>query len=914
MNRLFIFILLFAYCVGLNAQNFTLSGQLTEAESGEPLIGATVLAGEKGTVTDLDGKYLFSLEEGKYTITYSYVGYIAQTIEIDLSRDLVQDVELNNVVMKEVLVTADIAIDRKTPVAYSNVPTKRIEEELVSQDLPMILNTTPGVYATQQGGGDGDARVTIRGFSQNNIAVMLDGVPVNDMENGAVFWSNWFGLDMVTQSMQVQRGLGSSKLSIPAVGGTINILTKGIESKKQVRIKQEVGNDDFLRTSIGFNSGRLKNGFGVSGAFSYKEGDGWVDGNFTKGYFYYLKLEKQLGNHLLSLSGFGAPQEHGQRSFKVSMPTIDTSFAKRNGVPSEFLYIENELGLNRGLRYNQHTGIRNGEIFNTRQNQYHKPQITFRHSWQANNDLFISNVAYMSIGRGGGIRQDGDNWGRYRIDSSGVFDIDSVIADNQVINFARTDSISERFLSIQKNEHFWVGLLSTMDYQLGPHWNISGGLDFRYYEGDHYKEIHDLLGGEYVTFNALGGNFRIDPRSTQAIVGDRINYDNTGFVGWGGLFGVLEYEASQWSAFLNLSAAQVSYAAEDYFIPKTVNLADTSFQVAYGDTVLYQDKQYHLDSPEAKDQRVDWINLSTYTVKAGANYRINEQVSLFTNLGYFSKPPRLDNVIDNSRANNPDAFKEREIYENEEIRALEIGGQFRSSKFALNFNSYYTSWVNKPLRSLIFALEDPTDPESERIPLDIPGIDARHMGFEVDFAYKIRRNLTFEGLCSIGDWIWNSEEQAEFTTLVSGVPEVDTFAFDARGVHVGDAAQTQLGGMLRWEPLNRWYIKGRFTYFARHYSDFDPEDLKGPNGGREVYKTPSYTLVDFHSGYYFRIGDFGFNLRASVLNALEELYMSDAEVNNTFTPGIITEDFDAKSTSVHFGQGRRWNISLSINF
>ena len=83
--------------------------------------------------------------------------------------------------------------DRKTPVAFSTIPLKKINEELASQDIPLVLNSTPGVYATQQGGGDGDARITIRGFNQRNVAVMIDGIPVNDMENGWVYWSNWFG-------------------------------------------------------------------------------------------------------------------------------------------------------------------------------------------------------------------------------------------------------------------------------------------------------------------------------------------------------------------------------------------------------------------------------------------------------------------------------------------------------------------------------------------------------------------------------------------------------------------------------------------------------------------------------------------------------------------------------------------------
>src|SRR5690606_37397263 len=112
--------------------------------------------------------------------------------------------------MEEIRVIANISTDRKTPIAITKISSEQIAEELGSRDLPMLLNATPGVYATQTGGGDGDARITVRGFDQRNVGVLIDGVPVNDMENGAVYWSNWFGLDAITNQIQVQRGLGAT--------------------------------------------------------------------------------------------------------------------------------------------------------------------------------------------------------------------------------------------------------------------------------------------------------------------------------------------------------------------------------------------------------------------------------------------------------------------------------------------------------------------------------------------------------------------------------------------------------------------------------------------------------------------------------------------------------------------------------
>ena len=116
-----------------------------------------------------------------------------------------------------------LAKDRQTPVAVSTLTTSEIEERIGNLELPELLNSTPGVFATGGGGAFGDSRITLRGFQQENIAVLINGMPVNDMENGRVYWSNWAGLTDVVSAMQVQRGLGSSPLPISSVGGTITV-------------------------------------------------------------------------------------------------------------------------------------------------------------------------------------------------------------------------------------------------------------------------------------------------------------------------------------------------------------------------------------------------------------------------------------------------------------------------------------------------------------------------------------------------------------------------------------------------------------------------------------------------------------------------------------------------------------------
>ena len=136
------------------AQLCTVTGTVEDALSGEPLIGAYVKSGNAVVATDLDGAFAMALPKGKSSLEVSYIGYsgLSQDVTCTGVETFVR-FRLETLIMKEAVVSADIAISRKTPVAFSNVLPAQIQEELAGRDLPMVLNTTPGVYATQQGGG-----------------------------------------------------------------------------------------------------------------------------------------------------------------------------------------------------------------------------------------------------------------------------------------------------------------------------------------------------------------------------------------------------------------------------------------------------------------------------------------------------------------------------------------------------------------------------------------------------------------------------------------------------------------------------------------------------------------------------------------------------------------------------------------
>ncbi|MGB0892114.1 MAG: carboxypeptidase-like regulatory domain-containing protein, partial [Flavobacteriaceae bacterium] len=175
-------------------------------DTNQPLPGASVVVKgtTNGTSTDFDGKFTLNAASNSGTIVVSFIGFSSKEVAFS-SKGNVGTIQLaeDSSTLDEIVVTAtSFAIDRKTPVAVSTIKASDIELKLGSQEFPEILKSTPGVYATKSGGGFGDGRLNLRGFNSENVAVMINGVPVNDMENGRVYWSNWAGLSDVTSAMQ----------------------------------------------------------------------------------------------------------------------------------------------------------------------------------------------------------------------------------------------------------------------------------------------------------------------------------------------------------------------------------------------------------------------------------------------------------------------------------------------------------------------------------------------------------------------------------------------------------------------------------------------------------------------------------------------------------------------------------------
>ena len=889
------------------AQNtFSIRGRVLDKVTGETLPGATVQVTGNGQNTgggaDAEGGYKISnLPAGSYTVLASFIGYkpLTQVVKIT-TQSVVASFALapDNASLDEVTVVAAQAQERQTPVAFSAVNEVKLRETLSNRDLPLVLNETPGVYATQgAGGGTGDSRINVRGFDQRNVAVLINGVPVNDMENGQVYWSNW-DLGDVTKSLQVQRGLSASKITVPSVGGTINVLTKGFDDKRSVLARVETGSNNYQKYSLMLSSGELKGGWAVTAYGARRTQDGWVDKTFDDAWTYFGTVSKRMGKHTLSLTGMGSPQSHGQRiPFGERIGTYSNEKARELGATPV-------IGGDKGFKYNagwgyldRYTLDANGnkishgqEVVNERVNYFHKPQINLNHFWNVTDRLFISTVLYASKGTGGGSQGAGTS-STLPLDAAGQDNFQRVYDNNFKNVQADGQRLSTQYLANNVNSHRWYGLVSGFDYLLKPSLTLSAGVDARYYYGMHYREIRDLLGGDYAVGLGTAVNRNADA-TARLKVGDKFGFYNDSKTAWLGGYGQLEYKTPLLSAVVSGTISRISYARIDYFRPKQVTVDGKSYDVPYGVAPLVINGKSYTNA-DGHYLENDWVNIYGYSVKAGANYNLTEHDNLFANVGYNSKVPFYQFVFNNTGQKFNDI-------RNEGITSLELGYGINYPSLKVTLNAYYTYWANKSSNSI-------NSNGGVVTYNNVRNVDARHMGIEMSIAQEISRRLQLNAAISLGDWRWAGNgllNQTDENNQPVGTPDTPIYL---KGVHVGDAAQNQFQMSLRYEPVKGVYVRPSFLLFTKYYAGFDPVTLISEANRTDTYRVPTSRNLDLHLGYDFPSRFFSdkvrLGIKGSILNVLNEFYITDVPASTVATNPSLLEGY--------FNRGRTFTVGLS---
>ena len=878
------------------AQNF-IGGKVIDGASGKPLSGANVV--EKGSImgvpTDAEGKFSLEVSSKIGILEVSYLGFVTKQVPYRFLRKNPQiaiTLEPDTHLLPETVVNQqllDVAVERKTPVAVSTVFASDIKAKLGNREFPEILNQTPSVYVTKSGGGYGDARVNIRGFSNENIAVMVNGVPVNDMENGRVYWSNWAGIADVTSLLQVQRGLGASKLAIASIGGTLNIVTRSSNMQQGGVMHSSIGTNLEAKTSVSYNTGQSDRGFSASVLLGHTSGSKYVNGTDFRSYNYYLALGYTPSQkHDFQLMLTGSPQWHNQRISYVSIQE-----ALERGVAGK-----------PDRKFNSDLGYLAGEEYNIYRNVYHKPIFIFNWDWNLSDKTKFNTTAYTSFGRGFGTQMYGSARGRninsFKENITGLYDFDQIVQANQ----ASTPDEGVLVRGARINSHDWYGVLTSLKHNISQRLSLNIGFDGRYYKGYHYAMVNDFLGASSYKDDSNKGNLvsnyvsvtnrnypSYNPFFTNTDpISNTIVYNNIGRVSWLGIFGQLEYTNEYISAFFQGALSSKGYNRTDNFLKEGTLIEGTDISLPI---------------------KTKTETILGYNVKAGINHNI-ENHNIFANIGFYEKQPDFNAVYvgeTNLSFNNT----------NEKILGIELGYGFKLPDFTAKLNVYRTTWRDRYLHKN--NLKD-VDINQTSYYAEISNLNETHQGIELELSYAYSQYAKFVGMFSCGDWYYEGNAEATTFSTTDGKPYILSKAISNRlpllldGVKVGGTAQLTAGIGAVLTPVNRLKFNFDWQYVNSLYADFDVYAFSNREiASKGALKLPSYNLFDATVSYHLPLFKkqsvlFSFN----VYNLLDTYYVSESQTNiHSTSESVLYKGIDVRN-KVYFGFGRTWNFSVKYSF
>ena len=781
----------------------------------------------------------------------------------------------------------DLAEDRVTPVAVSTVTGEEIQKKIGTQDITMTLANTPSIYVAGQSGAFGDTRISVRGFGQDNTAFMLNGQPINGMEDGKMYWSNWSGMNDIANVVQIQRGLGASKLAISSVGGTVNFVMRSTSKSQGGFAYAGFANDNYLKTTFSYDTGENANGWSTSFLLTHWQGDGYAEGTFGQGQTYFFSLGYKMNEkHNFNFLMTGAPQWHDQ-NFTKSISS----------------YLEN------GRKYNNNYGYYGDRYLTERRNFYHKPVFNLNWDYTIDDKSSLSTVLYASTGNGGGT---GGRGNRVRT-ADGYIDYDAIYAQNAAVPngagvyFGDNDNYITR---ASMNMHNWFGLVSNYETELSDNLSLNVGVDLRTYYGEHFRIVENFHGlsswqenirlrdqnnnhqsyGSFGTYKyvisttSMGAN-PWDATFTNFDEDQKIAYSNDERISYGGLFTQLEYVNDDFSAFFQGSVSQTMYQRWDHYQYADQSLIDGTSSQWTGEAL-----------PEGITDGVESESADNfgYNAKAGVGFGVGENGKAYVNAGYYSRAPYFDNIYLNyTNQINPNTS-------NETIIGFEAGYVYEVPNFSARVDLYRTSWADRVTSSFYVDNDVQYFNVSE-------GVSQLHQGIELSFSAKPQEDVpyTLKGFLSVGDWIYEGDAISRVVDEDQNV--ISTETVDVDGGKVGDAAQFSAGLGLDVDLAERLSFDTDVRFYDELYANV--------GAVKENLELPNYHIFDMGLSYKMLLDSGSLNVRLNVNNVFDNVYISElrSAIAAGEGSGVLYDGIDTDNQG-YFGLGRTWNVGLRYTF
>lgn len=626
-----------------------------------------------------------------------------------------------------------------------------------------------GISGLLSASGDVFARTTdynlnvgyfrIRGYDSENVAIQLNGIPMNDLENGWASYSTWGGLNQATRVKETTYGLAAGDFGFGALGGAVNIDTRASEQRKQIKVSYVTTNRQNYnhRLMVSGATGMQSNGWGYTVAASRRwANDGFRPGVFNDSYSYFLGVDRKLNKqHSLNFTFLGAKVERG----------------KFQGTVQEMYDIAGDN------LYNPNWGFQNGEVRNSRIARQHQPIGILRHDWVKDETFSITTAISYQDGRNGATALDWQNASDPRpdyyrklptaiADEDTRLEVELLLSQNEELRQIRWDQLYDanrnnmetiqnvggiegnnvtgmrsRYIVTERRYDAQRANFSTvLEKIFNDEVTVQGGVTIQRYSKDNYQLVDDLLGGDYF--------LNINQFAERDFVGDneKIQQDLDApnrTIGQGERYGY-DYQANinQENAW---AQTQLNFGKLKAHIAGNVTHTEF-FRTGLNRNGLFPDNSFGNSEKN---------NFNNYGVKAGFSYALDGRNFLVANAGYQTRAPFFRDVFVSARTRN-DVVPN---LQSEKIGSFDAAYLYNSPNLKGKIGMYYTEFNDQTeVRSFYH------DEFRTFVNFAMTNIDKRHVGLELAAEGKIVTGLTFQAALSLGQFLFDSRPVTTITS------------------------------------------------------------------------------------------------------------------------------------------------------
>jgi hypothetical protein len=840
------------------AQTSTVTGRVIDEVTKQPIKEASITIAKAKVTTSTDENGLFTIKNIPYG-TYEVV--ISIDNHADEKMSLVVDKPITN--LNDVL-TKHHDHDHST-LLQDGIQTNEqagadddggTANDASGQNVSSALNASRDPFLNAATFGWGSYFYKLRGYENDNSLLYLNGVPMNDLEEGGVQYNAWSGLNDVFRSRQTSLGLAATEYNIGGLGLNTSLDASASNQRKQTRVNYAMTNRAYRnRIMFTHSSGLNKNGWAYSFSFSRRwANEGQIKGTFYDAFGYFGAIEKRWNGNKsgLSLMVVGAPLKRGKTapSFKESFELTGTNY------------------------YNPNWGYQNGKVRNTRVLNANTPLFILTHDAQLTPKTTITTAVALLKGETSTTILDRYNSNDTRPDyyknmpfymedaqkAEKIRDIkedpennfqvnwDDIYEGNELAKIAGQQASFVLGADVEKTTRVNVGInLQTI---VNDHLVFYNGLTFQDQVNHNFKRVEDLLGGLYYTninqfsdfdFNGSPTARQYDLNNPNKIVkeGDTYNYNYK-----------VHFQTAGW-----FSQAVFTYNKFDFFAATEIGYNNFYREGVFKSGI-------HPTNSFGNSGTNRFFNVKS---KGGLTYKINGRNYLYVNGAIGNRAPKFDNTfvsprVTNIIVNNPG---------NEKYQSLEVGYIFRTPFVKAKATGYVTDVKNATDIKRYFGYFTGGGFINEVL----TNINKRYMGLELGVEVKVSPSLSVTVASSMGQAFFTNRptfnqftDNDTFQTLQALNTNDSTSYVKNYYLNAGPQTAAQLG--LNYRSKKFWYATLSVNFLDRNFKDFvwskRTQDQVGVvDRNSQLYqdiiaqeKLPSFYTVDLFGGKSFKVNKY----------------------------------------------------------